>query len=65
MMRSLSFAVSVLLADAASLFAAPMEKVRNRVANSVRTICGRILFFTVSGINLKLAMLHLLLYCSF
>jgi hypothetical protein len=48
-----------LLADAASLFAAPMAKTRNKVANSALTINGRVLFFTVSGINLKLAMLIL------
>jgi hypothetical protein len=46
-----------LLADAASLFAAPMAKERNKVANSARTIRGRVFFFTVLGISLPLVML--------
>jgi hypothetical protein len=64
-MRSLSSAISVLSADATSLFAAPMAKVRNKAANSARTIRGRAFFFTVLGIRLTLVMLILLFHCSF
>jgi hypothetical protein len=52
------------LADAASLFAAPMAKIRNKVANSARTIRGRVLFFTILGISLALVILVLLILRS-
>jgi hypothetical protein len=62
MTRSFSFAISVLLAAAASLFAEPMATARKRAANSVHTSRGRVSCFMVLGVRLTLVMLIVLYY---